>query len=122
MGSTGLEPATGAPVEVPVQKPRKRCERNREGIIMADLQTTRPRSISTGLGANRAIVWIFLAADLPWCVGAIAATGADLYRAKVTVTGQGEANRIIGFAACLEDVLIKASGAQKLSGERRLAA
>jgi len=89
---------------------------------MADLHTTRRRSISTGLGANRAIVWIFLAAALTWCVGAIAATGADLYRAKVTVTGQGEANRIVGFAACLEDVLIKASGAQKLSGDRRLAA
>jgi hypothetical protein len=52
----------------------------------------------------------------------MAAAGADLYRAKVTVTGQGEANRIIGFAACLEDVLIKVSGAQKLSGDRRLAA
>ena len=52
----------------------------------------------------------------------MAAAGADLYRAQVTVTGQGEANRIIGFAACLEDVLIKASGAQKLSGDRRLAA
>jgi hypothetical protein len=52
----------------------------------------------------------------------MAAAGADLYRAKVTVTGQGEANRIIGFAACLEDVLIKVAGAQKLSGDRRLAA
>ena len=35
---------------------------------------------------------------------------------------QGEANRIIGFASCLEDVLIKVSGAQKLAGDRRLAA
>jgi uncharacterized protein len=52
----------------------------------------------------------------------MAAAGADLYRAKVTVTGQGEANRITGFAACLEDALIKVSGAQKLSGDRRLAA
>jgi uncharacterized protein len=50
------------------------------------------------------------------------AAGADLYRTKVTVTGQGEANRMVGFAAGLEDVLIKASGAQKLSGDRRLAA
>jgi hypothetical protein len=63
-----------------------------------------------------------LAAALTWCAGTMAAAGADLYRAKVTVTGQGEANRIIGFAACLEDVLIKVSGAQKLSGDRRLAA
>jgi hypothetical protein len=52
----------------------------------------------------------------------MAAAEGDLYRAKVTVTGQGEANRMLGFAACLEDVLIKVSGAQKLSGDRRLAA
>ena len=45
-----------------------------------------------------------------------------MYRAQAIVTGQGEANRIIGFAACLEDVLIKVSGAQKLTGDRRLAA
>ncbi|WMT78601.1 DUF2066 domain-containing protein [Bradyrhizobium sp. Ash2021] len=38
------------------------------------------------------------------------------------MTGQGEANRIIGFAAALEDVLIKVSGAQKLAGSGRLAA
>jgi uncharacterized protein len=86
---------------------------------MADLHTTRRRSHPTGF-ASRAIVRIFLAAALTWCAGAMAAT--DLYRTKVTVTGQGEANRMVGFAACLEDVLIKASGAQKLSGDRRLAA
>jgi hypothetical protein len=40
----------------------------------------------------------------------------------VTVTGQGETNRMTGFAAALEDVLIKASGAEKLNGDRRLAA
>jgi hypothetical protein len=28
------------------------------------------------------------------------------------VTGQGEANRLIGFASCMEDVLIKVSGAE----------
>jgi uncharacterized protein len=52
----------------------------------------------------------------------MAAAGADLYRAQAIVTGQGEANRIVGFASCLEDVLIKVSGAQKLAGDRRLAA
>ena len=89
---------------------------------MADLQRTRRRSILIGRGASRAMVRIFLAAALTWCASAMAAAGTDLYRAKVTVTGQGEANRMIGFAACLEDVLIKVSGAQKLSGDRRLAA
>jgi hypothetical protein len=59
---------------------------------------------------------------LTWCAGTLAAAGADLYRARAIVPGQGEANRIIGFASCLEDVLIKVSGAQKLAGDRRLAA
>ena len=35
------------------------------------------------------------------------------------VTGQGDANRIIGFAACFQDVLIKVSGALKLEGDPR---
>src|SRR6202022_5088826 len=56
------------------------------------------------------------------CTGTMATAAADLYRAQAIVTGQGEANRIIGFASCLEDVLIKVSGAQKLAGDRRLAA
>lgn len=71
---------------------------------------------------NRTVVRTFLAAVLVWCAGSMAAVGAELYRTKVTVTGQGEANRIAGFATCLEDVLIKVSGAQKLAGDRRLAA
>src|SRR5262249_25109654 len=49
------------------------------------------------------------------------APAADLYRAQTIVTGQGEANRIIGFASCLEDVLIKVSGALRLAGDPRLA-
>jgi hypothetical protein len=65
---------------------------------------------------------IFLASALTWCAGTMAAAATDFYRAQTIVTGQGEANRIIGFAACLEDVLIKVSGAQKLAGDRRLAA
>jgi hypothetical protein len=36
------------------------------------------------------------------------------------VTGQGEANRILGFASCLEDVLIKLSGMLRLAGDPRL--
>jgi uncharacterized protein len=89
---------------------------------MSYLQRTRRRFILRGRGANRVIAGIFLAALLTWCAVAMAAAGTDLYRTKVTVTGQGEANRMTGFAAGLEDVLIKASGAQNLSGDRRLAA
>ena len=89
---------------------------------MSNLQRTRRRFILRSRGANRVIAGIFLAALLTWCAVAMAAAGTDLYRTKVTVTGQGEANRMTGFAAGLEDVLIKASGAQNLSGDRRLAA
>jgi len=71
--------------------------------------------------AKRVMTATFLAALLTLCAGAMAATNADLYRTKVTVTGQGETNRMTGFAAALEDVLIKASGAEKLNGDRRLA-
>lgn len=56
------------------------------------------------------------------CSGATAADTIELYQTKVTVTGQGETNRITGFAAALEDVLLKASGAERLNGDRRLAA
>jgi hypothetical protein len=56
------------------------------------------------------------------CCAATMAAADDLYRAQTVVTGQGEANRIIGFAACLEDVLIKVSGAVKLAGDPRVAA
>ena len=93
-----------------------------KGFVMTDLHRTRRRSIRIGRGTGRAIIRIFLATTLTWCAGTVAVAGADLYQAKVTVTGQGEANRIFGFAACLEDVLIKVSGALKLSGDPRLVA
>jgi hypothetical protein len=95
---------------------------NSGGIIVVDLHMTGHRRVLIGLGAATAVVRIVLASALTWCAGTMAAVGADLYRAQTIVTGQGEANRIIGFASCLEDVLIKVSGAQKLAGDRRLAA
>lgn len=45
----------------------------------------------------------------------------DLYRAQTIVTGTGEPNRIEALGPCLEEVLIKVSGAQKLAGDARLA-
>ena len=70
----------------------------------------------------RAIIRISLTVALTCCSGTMATAADELYRAQATVTGQGEANRVIGFASCLEDVLIKVSGAQQLGGDRRLAA
>jgi uncharacterized protein len=61
-------------------------------------------------------------AALMFCTAAMGAAADDLYRAQAVVTGQGEANRGIGFAACLEDVLVKVSGVVKLAGDPRLAA
>lgn len=52
--------------------------------------------------------------------GASGIPAADLYRAQTIVTGQGEANRLTGFASCLEDVLIKVSGQLRLAGDPRL--
>ncbi|HEY9455234.1 MAG TPA: DUF2066 domain-containing protein [Bradyrhizobium sp.] len=86
------------------------------------MQTTGRRRVWGYPVAAHAIIRIFLASALAWCVGTMAAAAADLYRAQTVVTGEGEANRIIGFASCLEDVLIKVSGAESLAGDRRLAA
>ena len=50
------------------------------------------------------------------------ADAGHLYRARTAVTGQGEANRLTGFAACLEDVVIKVAATGKLVGDPRLEA
>lgn len=84
-------------------------------------RVTKWRSPLTGSDAGRAIVGIVSIILLLCCTGATT-VAADLYQTKVTVTGQGETNRITGFAAALEDVLIKASGVEKLNGDPRLAA
>jgi uncharacterized protein len=68
----------------------------------------------------RTTIGLSLVVALVCCAAASASAADDLYRAQTIVTGQGEANRIIGFAACLEDVLIKVSGALKLAGDPRL--
>src|SRR5258706_8213243 len=72
-------------------------------------------------GAASVMIRISIWAALMCCTATMAAAADDLYRAQAVVTGQGEANRIIGFASCLEDVLIKVSGALKLAGDPRLA-
>ena len=71
-------------------------------------------------------VSVFIALSLMLAVTGRADSAGDatdhLYRAQTIVTGQGEANRLTGFAACLEDVLIKVSADGKLAGDPRLAA
>jgi hypothetical protein len=50
------------------------------------------------------------------------AASTDLYRAQVTVTGQGEASRGLGFALVLGEVLVKVSGDPRLIDDPRLTA
>jgi hypothetical protein len=71
-------------------------------------------------GVVALIIKMSLMAVLANWPGTSAVAAENLYRAQTIVTGQGEANRIIGFAACLEDVLVKVSGALKLESDRRL--
>jgi uncharacterized protein len=66
------------------------------------------------------MIRISILAVLMSCIATMAGAADDLYSAQTVVTGQGESNRTMGFAACLEDVLIKASGAAKLAGDPRL--
>ena len=68
------------------------------------------------LSVRAALVAMLLA-----CLAAPAFAEENLYRAQTIVTGTGETNRLIGFAACLEDVLIKVSGQLRLAGDPRLA-
>ncbi|MDX8481029.1 DUF2066 domain-containing protein [Mesorhizobium sp. VK24D] len=46
---------------------------------------------------------------------AFAATSAELYQAQTIVTGTGEPNREIGFRDCLDKVLVRVSGDQRLT-------
>ena len=71
---------------------------------------------------TRWVARTLLAAALICCSVAMAGAADELYRAQTVVTGQGEPNRLIGFGACLEDVLIKVSGQPALAGDKRLAA
>jgi uncharacterized protein len=91
---------------------------------MVAIHSTKRQCGLIWFGAARAMIGISLAAALACraVTPATAAEAADLYRAQTVVTGEGEANRMIGFTRCMEDVLIKVSGAEKLASDRRLAA
>jgi hypothetical protein len=69
---------------------------------------------------SRAVRAALAALLLAWSAAPVLADD-NLYRAQTIVTGIGEANRLVGFASCLEDVLIKVSGQLRLAGDPRLA-
>jgi uncharacterized protein len=74
--------------------------------------------------ASRAVAVILRLAALVMlgCGAAGAGNVDDLYRAQTIVTGQGEESRRLGFAACLEQVLVKVSGDPRLRGDPGVAA
>ncbi|MER9881828.1 MULTISPECIES: DUF2066 domain-containing protein [unclassified Mesorhizobium] len=51
-----------------------------------------------------------------------AETVNELYQSQTIVTGQGEVNRQIGFKACLDAVLVRVSGDQRLPKRTEMAA
>jgi hypothetical protein len=53
---------------------------------------------------------------------AFAITTDDLYQSRTIVTGQGEVNRRIGFKDCLDRVLVRVSGDQRLLEKPEMAA
>lgn len=63
------------------------------------------------------VIALACGAGLPAAAGA----ESDLYRASAVVSGQGEENRAIGLAQCLEDVLVKVSGDPRLMTDRNVA-
>jgi hypothetical protein len=70
--------------------------------------------LPSGVAASASIV--LLLAFLVLAHGAAIAAD-DLYQARTIVTGQMEATRRVGFAQCLEDVLVKVSGDPRLIGD-----
>ena len=89
---------------------------------MVDLQTARRRLVLRCAVAGRATVRIFLASALAWCVGTMAAAGADLYRAQAVVTGRARRTASSALPRVWRTSSSRVSGAQKLAGDRRLAA
>lgn len=72
------------------------------------------------MGKLRRMICVVLAFASLCGISPPANAADNLYRMQTVVTGQLEPNRLLGFATCLEDVLIKISGAQKLAGDKRL--
>ncbi len=70
----------------------------------------------------RRVAWLAVSLVIALASSAsLAAAGSDLYRVSAVVSGQGEVNRAIGLAQCLEDVLVKVSGDPRLIGDRNVA-
>ena len=70
---------------------------------------------------NRLIRILLICLILP-AVCRVADAADDLYRAQAIVTGKGEKNRQPGFRDCLDKVLVRLSGDQRLLAKSETAA
>ena len=75
-----------------------------------------------GDAAKISALIVCLVATVTLGCGMAAAAADDLYQARTIVTGQGEESGAVGFADCLQQVLVKVSGDPRLSGDPRIAA
>ncbi|TJW44790.1 MAG: DUF2066 domain-containing protein, partial [Mesorhizobium sp.] len=74
-------------------------------------------------GFSRLLLVVIGLVTACWTVyPAIAATVDELYQSQTIVTGQGEVNRQTGFKACLDAVLVRVSGDQRLPKRPEMAA
>ncbi|MEP9389242.1 DUF2066 domain-containing protein [Mesorhizobium sp. KR9-304] len=64
---------------------------------------------------------LLILAFVPAAPGYAAEAAGDLYSAQAVVTGQGEKNRQLGFRECLDRVLVRMSGDQRLLARPELA-
>jgi hypothetical protein len=69
---------------------------------------------------NRLIRFLLICLVLPLVARAADSTD-DLYRTQAIVTGKGEKNRQLGFRDCLDKVILRVSGDQRLLASPKLA-
>jgi uncharacterized protein len=70
------------------------------------------------IGSLPVLQLVLLLASAP----VLAADASGRYDATAVTSGRGEANRIHGYAQCLEDVLVKVTGDTSLIGDERIKA
>src|SRR5688572_9776827 len=69
---------------------------------------------------NRLIRFLLICLVLPVVARAADSTD-DLYRTQAIVTGKGDKNRQLGFRDCLDKVILRVSGDQRLLASPKLA-
>ena len=77
---------------------------------------------ASGHSSMTRLIRIFLICLILPTVARAADAADDLYRAQAIVTGKGEKNRQLGFRDCLDRVLVRVSGDQRLLAKSEIIA